>query len=268
MSLTRKQRGAVALAVGAAAAIPGCGGSTTAGVLPDLRPQTPREVSIEREEGVLALGFRSATDNVGRGALVVDADWSADNPGAPQAVQVVYDPAGDIADKRPIPTKLVYAKSADHSHWHYPAFMRYELRRLDGSLVGPDRKSGFCLGDRYETDSGPRLAGEPPEAIWTGSCGGGVLRPDRVTEGISPGFGDDYEPYLEGQSVELPADLAPGLYRLIHRVNPDARLLESDYSNNTTSATVLVGADESGRPSSVRVVCLCDPAAPGDAGAK
>ena len=42
-----------------------------------------------------------------------------------------------------------YNSSADHSHWHLIHFQRYELRRPGGSVVVRDRKSGFCIGDRY-----------------------------------------------------------------------------------------------------------------------
>ena len=42
---------------------------------------------------------------------------------------------------------LRFERSPDHSHWHYIGFMVYELRRAsDNKLIGPDVKTGFCLG--------------------------------------------------------------------------------------------------------------------------
>jgi hypothetical protein len=55
-----------------------------------------------------------------------------------------------------------------------------------------------------------------------------------VHEGISPGYGDDYVPTLEGQYVELDG-VPAGRYRLVHRVNPTRALREADYSNNSAS---------------------------------
>ena len=52
--------------------------------------------------------------------------------------------------------ELSYTVSPDHQHWHYVGFDRYELRRAgtDDAVVR-DRKSGFCLGDRYRVDTRP-----------------------------------------------------------------------------------------------------------------
>ena len=55
-----------------------------------------------------------------------------------------------------------------------------------------------------------------------------------VREGISPGYGDDYDPLLEGQYVDV-TGLPAGRYELVHRVNADRRLRESDYRNNAAS---------------------------------
>ena len=68
-----------------------------------------------------------------------------------------------------------------------------------------------------------------------------------MREGISPGHADAYDPWLEGQSLDVHG-LAPGIYTLVQRVNVDHRLRESRYDNDVsrvrirltrTSATVL-----------------------------
>jgi hypothetical protein len=120
-----------------------------------------------------------------------------------------------------------------HNHWHYLWFDRYELRRAsDYSLVRPDRKSGFCLGDRYDTHRA--FAMKPRRAALEGQC-----RPDEpgaltVAQGISVGYGDDYPAYLEGQSIDI-TGLRPGRYVLVHRVNADRRLKETEHSNNASA---------------------------------
>jgi hypothetical protein len=138
--------------------------------------------------------------------------------------------------------RMQYAVSPDHGHWHYLQFDRYsleraELRAVDGdAVIVADRKTGFCLGDRYEA-RGLRLRGTPAEPVYTGRCG--LSRPEllEVRAGISVGYGDDYAAFLEGQ--DLPLDgLAAGRYVLVHRVNADRGLRELSYDNNASSLLV------------------------------
>ena len=83
--------------------------------------------------------------------------------------------------------------------------MRYELRRADGSLVGPDRKTGFCLGNRYEIR--PHLEREPGPHF-----GCGKNKPDALgVKRISVGYGDDYDAHLEGQEFEITGLPAGGI---------------------------------------------------------
>ena len=113
---------------------------------------------------------------------------------------------------------LRYVVSPDHQHWHLLGFDRYELRRAGGrhALVR-DRKSGFCLGDRYAVTTRP-VPGAAAQPTYTGRCG--LRQPGRrqVREGISVGYGDFYAAHLEYQ--DLPLDgLRDGRYVLVHRVN-------------------------------------------------
>ena len=131
--------------------------------------------------------------------------------------------------------RLRYTLETTHQHWHLLRFDRYELRTVPGGkLVRPDRKTGFCLGDRYQTDPTLSLPGEPLAAVWTDECGRSQPLLPTVREGISVGYGDDYDPLLEGQYVDV-TGLRAGRYELVHRVNADRALRESDYRNNAAS---------------------------------
>jgi hypothetical protein len=123
------------------------------------------------------------------------------------------------------------------------AFERYELHR-SGALVGRDRKTGFCLNDAYET----RALNRAPR--WNGECGRGRPNAQAVREGISPGFGDDYVPEKEGQSIDV-TGVPPGRYVLVHRANPGRTLRERSYANNAASVAIQLGG---GR---VRVLARC-----------
>ncbi len=208
----------------------------TVELLPDLDQETPTNLEVKTFGSVdkpsYWLGFRSAVRNLGLGPLIVEghrgnavtptmtADQLIERRGAPRAV---VERVGG----------LEYVVSRTHRHWHLLGFDRYELRRATGGrAVVRDRKSGFCLGDRY------RVAGvvpsAAPEKAYTSRCGLFNNRLFDLQEGISVGYGDDYAAFLEGQ--DLPLDgLRAGRYLLVHRVNGDRRLRELSYANNAAS---------------------------------
>jgi hypothetical protein len=61
------------------------------------------------------------------------------------------------------------------------------------------------------------------------------------------GYGDDYDPTLEGQYVDV-TGLAAGRYLLVHRVNETQALHESRYDNNASSLEIRLRW-RNGRPS-------------------
>jgi hypothetical protein len=71
-----------------------------------------------------------------------------------------------------------------------------------------------------------------------------------VREGISVGYGDDYPPFLEGQSIDV-TGLEPGRYVLVHLVNENHALRESDHGDD--AASVLLELD----PPRVRILERC-----------
>ena len=95
-----------------------------------------------------------------------------------------------------------------------------------------DRKTGFCLGDRYAVPK--RLRSAAPAPVYTSRCGLGDPELLGIREGISVGYGDDYKANLEGQYLPL-TGLGAGRYVLVHRVNAGRRLRELDYRNNAAS---------------------------------
>jgi hypothetical protein len=148
-----------------------------------------------------------------------------------------------------VPATLRYVVSPDHEHWHLLRFDRYELRRAsDFSLVAPDRKTGFCLGDRQRLDPPPPRTPKLP--AFKSRCG--LRQPGlyRIREGISVGYADDYKPSLEGQEIDI-TGLALGRYVLVHHANADRALLESDYTNNAASILFEL------RAGAIRVLARC-----------
>jgi hypothetical protein len=226
--------------------------------LPDLVQEVPSELEITAigppAQQVYRLGFRSAVSNIGRGPLVISgrrasadvatmtADQVVDRDGAPQGV------VPDVG-------RLRYVVSPDHRHWHLLGFDRYQLRRVGQPVAATtdDRKTGFCLGDRYPVLN-RRLRAAVPEPTYTSRCGLGDPELAGIQEGISVGYGDDYAATLEGQYLRL-TGLAAGRYVLVHHVNADRRLHELHYDNN--AASLLIKLRWRRHQPSVRVLRVC-----------
>ena len=229
--------------------------------LPDLDQETPRQLRIKVSRSPLGkmyrLGFRSAVRNVGDGPLKLVGS-RPDRHTPYLTVTQIIKMAGRLPIVVPGVGRMKYTISPDHRHWHYLDFEHYELQRYELLALGAskalrtDRKTGFCLGDRYRIHR--RLQAAPPEPVYTGRCA--LNQPMRlyIRAGISVGYGDDYAAFLEGQDLKLNG-LAAGRYMLVHRVNADRGLRESQYGNNAASVLLRLRWRD-GTPS-VRVLKKC-----------
>lgn len=244
----------VAAAALAAGGIAGASPNGAMELLPDLDQRAPAGLIVETVVGAdgprYRLGFGSAVENHGTGPLVVEGRRANRAETTMRADQLVTRSDGTTRRVRGVGL-LRYVVEVDHRHWHYLGFDRYELRRVgDVKVVLRDRKSGFCLGDRYR-------AGSPENPVYVGRCGlkaPGLLR---VREGITPGFGDDYHAHLEGQYLDV-TGLPAGRYLLVHRVNADRSLVESDYGNNAASMLLELGWPGGlSEPPSVTPLAVC-----------
>jgi glucose/arabinose dehydrogenase len=232
--------------------------------LPDLDQETPSELRIVAsgppEKRVYKLGFRSAVRNVGTGPLIIEGHgdgrcWAAGSCASPTMIAdqlVSTDGAG--TSRVPNVGELRFTISPDHRHWHLLGFDRYLLRRAGSDTPAvQDRKSGFCLGDRYAVTS-LVLADAPAQKVYRTNCGKNQPGLRRLREGISVGYGDDYKAFLEYQDLPL-TGLADGRYVLVHQANSDRRLRESSYANNAASLLLELHW-RSGRPD-LRIVESC-----------
>jgi hypothetical protein len=214
-------------------------GQAAAGVplLPDLDQEAPSQLAVSLagsgRHAQFLLGFRSAVRNVGDGPMIIAGhrfDEGMETMVADQQIQRRGGPAEVVGGVG----RLRYVVSPDHRHWHLLAFERYELRRAGGkTAVARDRKTGFCLGDRYDV-ADRSLPGRAPSPVYTSRCGLGEPTLLGISEGISVGSGDDYAANLEGQYLPL-TGLAAGRYVLVHRVNTNRRLRELRYDNDAAS---------------------------------
>ena len=228
--------------------VAGCGGSVGAAteLLPDLVQSPPRALEVYESGETWRLAFLSAVENDGRGPMLLVGRRPDEDTPAMGVEQLVRRTDGSAATY-PVDGEIRFVESETHRHWHFLDFERYDILAADGKAVGRDQKTGFCLGDRYNASRSAVIPGEPDQPVWTQECGRG--QPERlvVREGISPGYGDDYVPRLEGQWIDI-TDLPAGRYVLRHRVNVDRALRESDYGNNRAEVPFDLSWSDSGTP--------------------
>ena len=160
-----------------------------------------------------------------------------------------------IAQDVPGGRQLALQRDPDHSHWHLIDFQRYELRRGDGSLVVRDRKSGFCIGDRYGVAPG-RIAGRTSRPVFRGFCNLYQPGASDVNAGTSVGFSDRYHSRLDGQNVDLTNAARP--LRAREPREPERQIRELRYENNAASVAIQVSRPRGRRSApGVRVLATC-----------
>jgi Lysyl oxidase len=109
--------------------------------------------------------------------------------------------------------------SSCHGHHHFTGYATYEL--LDGdSVVVAGHKQAFCILDTMRVTPGAPSQGY--------NC---------TNQGMSRGWADVYGRGLPCQWIDI-TDVAAGTYTLRVRINPEGKLIESDYTNNEFTRSI------------------------------
>ncbi|WP_236594880.1 lysyl oxidase family protein [Saccharothrix sp. 6-C] len=240
----------------------GCGGGFSGNpswcvdwdVCPVADPAAPNGECVQVGPiGAVRLRFTTSADNVGDGPLLIHgsrADAGQREMTARQAFQSAVDGSIPMAydqAQHPVPATLYYEPAATHEHWHLLGFEHFQLRTPSGDTVVTDRKTGFCLGDRYETrDRLPNrpTADDSPQsrlaaALQVNRCGHHSPGALSVVQGISVGHGDDYLHTVDFQWLDITA-VPSGVYDVVNVVNGDRTLVEKSYANNASAMAVSI----------------------------
>lgn len=227
-------------------------------LMPDLAQESPRDIVISEgtktvrvngrrvKRRVVRLAFTSQVDNIGSGPFIVYGKRSSRRQSTLKAYQTIKNVNGTQRTVTGV-GKWYYERNRDHEHWHYKAFDVFKLRDRIGTQVAKSSKQGFCLGDRGKGIT--TLPNAVPQPVYVGHCGLKKPKALRINGGISVGWGDDYQAYLEGQSIDV-TKLHAGIYCLDHRAT--SAFEEVDYQNNT--AVALVRIDPAASPPTVETV--------------
>ncbi len=212
-----------------------------ASLLPDLDQQAPSGILVMRSGGRTRLGFTSAVDNVGDGPIHIRGTRLG-NRRTMRADQLIHERGGTFSVVSDV-GRLAYESHPPHFHWHLAPYQAYELHAVsDTAAIRRDRKSGFCLLDRWGLAiRRPGIVPGPPKFV--GDCA--ARQPDarRVDEGSSVGYTDRYPGFFHGQDIDI-TGLDPGLYVLVHRANPERLIRELRYSNNASSALIRISSPD------------------------
>jgi hypothetical protein len=224
-------------------------------VPPEKAPGNPNACVTSGPISEVRLRFTSSEENVGDGPLLVyghrEAGQEMMNVRQAFADRKQRFPSSWATAQRPASGHIFYDSHLSHQHWHYLDFDHFALRTVggDNSEVVGDRKSGFCLGDRYVI-AGPRPAAAVNDddhnpmnrlhlELQANECEKQSTDITDLREGISVGRGDDYAYDIDLQWLDI-THVPSGVYDLVNSANTDRSLLEKSYSNNSASATMSI----------------------------
>jgi len=192
--------------------------------LPDLQTLPLADLRIQLLAGGRRfLRLENTIWNSGQGPLELVGEFNAATSQT-RVRQLIYT-AND--DRREI---LVgeFVWHPTHDHWHFDEFTLYELWTVTpdyhlGQVVASSDKLSYCVVDTDVVD--PNHPGVSRRQIYAG-CG-------RRLQGLSVGWGDTYKSTIDGQALDL-TGIPDGFYALTSTVNPNAVIVEENYSNNST----------------------------------
>ncbi len=196
-------------------------------VLPDMIVAAPEQLFIRAVGGKKALRFSTTFNNQGQGALEIIGHTDKSRK-TTFASQYIYETGGP-GEYRDIGT---FEWHEAHNHWHVSDYVRYQLIKVSDmspvEVLTETQKMSFCIWDEFKQKTD--LPGASPTRVYTSNCG-------RNTQGMSVGWSDTYKANVEGQEMDI-TKVPDGIYIFRSIVNPDRKILESNFDNNTTDAYI------------------------------
>jgi hypothetical protein len=205
---------------------------------PDMQALPAHSLSIEhnRDNGRDYLDFGATIWNGGSGPLVVEGFRAGDTP-VMTSRQFIY------RDGVPVSSQVVgqfeYDTRRGHNHWHMEDIARYDLLNASGTEAVRSGKQSFCLAPTDPIDlTVPGADWQPDQAgLWSACAGESSIW---LREVLPAGWGDTYFQSVAGQSFNI-TKLANGHYKIRVTTDPNNRLIETDYTNNSATLSITLG---------------------------
>ncbi len=246
-------------------------GTTECDLLPDITGSYDLlEETDETVETPGELRLSVGTPNIGHGPLrVVATDYYVCGG------DTIYSPGGlttcpDGSSPRQIIDQRIYHKNGsdmtyfdrqagtmtyhpDHGHFHTDNWGNYTLRKpVDGvedptewPIIGYGSKMGFCLMDlaNCATPSNYGYCREDDGTVITNDIdnyglGGGGYNCAITNQGISVGYLDIYDYYLDGMSITIPEGVCNGDYYIVVEIDPNNNYWEESDNNNVIAVPI------------------------------
>jgi hypothetical protein len=192
-------------------------------LLPDIVVAAPKELYISGVGENRKMRFSTTFMNQGEGPLELIRHLTPDQKAnfASQFVRQV-DGKGVYRD---VGTFIYHP---GHNHWHIENYVQYQLWSINTAggreeMLLKTEKMSFCVWDENAFDL--KLPSASQKAIYSRNCG-------REVQGMSVGWSDTYLAKVEGQEISI-GSLPDGTYLFVSIVNPDKKILESNYDNNS-----------------------------------
>jgi hypothetical protein len=205
-------------------------------LLPDLHvladDLSDYEVFTQGERTLIR--FSTTMANGGQGAFEIRGANPPEVVGELERVyQRIYNDDGTFGDR----AAGTFEYHPGHGHVHYSGFAQNRLRVRGpngevGEVVATGDKTSFALLDLRHY--APGLPGSPTNSVY--GSGGRV-------QGISVGWADVYNRFLEGQNIDI-TGVRPGDYWLEVEADPNNAVVELNETNNVTRIPITIRADE------------------------
>ncbi len=211
-----------------------------AGPVPDLRSLPAYGIALNGKGTTLR--FSATVWNAGNSPLVVDGFRRRDAE-VMDAYQYFFDADGVQTGYQQVGTMEFH--HANHNHWHFEDFARYDLLDAHKNYVARSRKQSFCLANTDAIDyTVPGADWRPENTDLATACGDeGALS---IREVLSAGSGDTYAQFRAGQAFRI-GDLPNGVYYIRVEGNPERNLVEADTTNNVADRRLRIGGSGADR---------------------
>ncbi|GAB6898426.1 lysyl oxidase family protein [Kineosporia succinea] len=190
------------------------------------------------------LNFGATVWNAGPSPLVVDG-FRKPGQDVLEAYQYFFDAEGNQVGHAPA-GEMQWDPRNGHNHWHFKDFASYRLLDSTRKKAIISGKEAFCLAPTDAIDlTVDDAQWRPASTDLDTACGQSNKNLLSIREVLESGWGDTYGQYLPGQSFDI-TRVPGGTYYVETLANPERRLTESDYDNNSALRKVAIGGPVGG----------------------